>query len=147
MHHELLLLSALAAAALAALIDSARRAAPTDAGEDLVSGAPSATLERLERARARLDEHAPRILVTVGLVGVAGALLVHALSPELAAVFGAVGTGLAWPGALWIVGVRRERHAIEQRIATFRQRLSCARERSAPAGHAIRRGAAPPPRA
>lgn len=153
MRHELLLLSALAAAALAVLIDSARRAAPSDAGDDLVSGSPSATLELLERARARLDEHAPRTLARAGVAGIVAAVVVHAASAELAAVLGAAGSGLALPGALWIVDLRRDRRAIERRIAALREQLSSSGSRSgsksqaASTSQALRRGAAPLPRA
>lgn len=151
MRYELLLLSGLAAAALAMLIDSARRAAPSDVGDELVSGSPSATLELLERARARLDEHAPRVLFAVGSAGVLAALAVHVLSPEVAAVLGAAGAGLALPGALWIADVRRERRALERRITKVREHLSSSGLRRAvrgaqSPGSEVSRAAVPLPR-
>ncbi|AKF05381.1 hypothetical protein [Sandaracinus amylolyticus] len=125
---ELLSLSVLAATALAALIDSARRAGPSDADDETMPiASPSATLELLQRTRARLDDHPPRVLIALGVV----ALIVASVAPlvevrclEISAVLGAAGVGLAVPGLRWAHDVRRERRALDARIHQVRTKIA-----------------------
>lgn len=129
---ELLLLATLAASALAALIESARRAAPADGSELLLAeGAPGAvlraSLEELERAWARLDESAPRTIVALGaLAGAAGAggLACGAACAEIGAMLIALGVGLGAPGVSWARDVRAHRSDLARRIARVRARLA-----------------------
>lgn len=150
MRIDLLMLSALAAGALAALIESARRAAPGLDGEDdahdLVAGiVPRATIEELERASAGLDDHAARMLIGLGVSGVlvgALCLVLGCASAEIGAVVAAAGAGLALPGLSWACDVHRRRAEIEGRIAQLRGRIDATESASR-----LMRSAAPPRRA
>ncbi|UJR81996.1 hypothetical protein [Sandaracinus amylolyticus] len=128
MRLELLSLSVLAAAALAALIDSARRAGPSDGDDETVPiASPSATLELLVRTRARLDDHPPRVLIALGLAALVVAFLaslVEVRCLEIAAVLGAAGVGLLMPGLRWAHDLRRERRALDARIHQVRAKIS-----------------------
>lgn len=140
MRIDLFILSALAATALGALIDAARRAAPGADDErehDVSSGVvPRARIEELERAFSRVDDHAARMLLACGLGATALGAIGHALGitgAEVAAVMVAAGLGLALPGVSWVCDVHRRRAALVARIDALRARASML-ERSRGAG-------------
>ncbi|MDQ3033710.1 MAG: hypothetical protein M3Y87_14935 [Myxococcota bacterium] len=162
MRLDLVLLSALAATALGALIESTRRAALgcEDAREhDWSAGiVPRATIEELERAWARLDDAAARALIGLGIgsmtVG-ATTLAMGVVTIEVTAVLIAAGLGLALPGLSWAHDVRGRRRAVTERIATLRARIArvegarelrITRSASSLPRSTHRRSAAPPPR-
>lgn len=135
---QLWLLVTVAGGALGALVDSARRAARIEEGDvdDAPGGVPP--LQRLERARAALDDGSPRMLGMLALVAALAALscaLVLGL-PELAAVLAAIGLGLAVPGISSARDQRRRGRDLDARISRLRAR----------GDRALRSGGGPPRR-
>lgn len=132
MRIELLVLSVLAAGALAALVDSARRAArdgDASVGSPTAAALLRASIEDLERERASIDDHGPRLLLVLG--GIAAFLALGFVSlacAELSAVLIAVALGLTAPGVSWSRDQRRRAGALTGQIAELRARLE-SRER------------------
>jgi hypothetical protein len=154
---ELLVLSIAVAAALAALLDSARRAAHAYEseleGNSFVARGVRGLLEELERKRALLGtERGPRLL---GLLASGSATAAigwgTALARvEVAAVFGSLAGGLALAGWAWWRDRARRCRELSAEIAALKARLDASTGRSA-ASHAfgvggIRRTSTAPPR-